>query len=244
VSNTEAVLALVRKHLRRRGLHLGIGAGASHHLVRGMARAARERRAHLSCERIESKVLRQLSCALAPALTDVRVSWGGLEVRQAPHRVPAVFAGGRVLVYGFLGQPLSREVEVKLEARSAERALSFPVPLSPAKKRSGSLVARRARALLRDLEDRGEGRGTVGLRNTAFEMTSFAIEKRADSPRRSCSAAFPALLAGGGGRLRGRRECWRLHAAASGCQRLIRRTSLSVALALGRACRPAAGGWP
>jgi Ca-activated chloride channel family protein len=143
VTNTEAVMALVRKHSETtRVFTLGIGAGASHDLVRGMARAG-EGEAELIYpgERIESKVLRQLSRALAPALTDVRVNWGGLAVKQAPNRVPAVFAGGRVLVYGFLERPFEREVEVKLEAKGAEGSLSFSVPLSPAKRRTGFLSA-------------------------------------------------------------------------------------------------------
>jgi Ca-activated chloride channel family protein len=209
VSNTDAVLALVRKHSEStRVFTLGIGAGASHHLVRGMARAG-EGEAELIYpgERLESKVLRQLSRVLAPALTDVRVSWGGLEVRQAPHRVPAVFAGGRVLVYGFLRQPLSREVEVKLEARSAEGGLSFSVPLSPAKKKTGSLVATlAARALLRDLEDRREKEeGTaIGLEyGLCSKWTSFvAIEKRADAaPREIVLRRVPAALTRGWGGL-------------------------------------------
>ncbi len=140
-------------------------------------------------ERIESKVLRQLSRALSPAVTDVRVRWGGLEVRQAPSRVPAVFASGRVLVYGFLQQPLDRELEVRLEARAADGAFSFPVPLSPAKRRTGSLVsALAARALLRELEEAGdkEQAAAIGVHyGLSSKWTSFvAIEKRADAAPR------------------------------------------------------------
>ncbi|HEY7698438.1 MAG TPA: VIT and VWA domain-containing protein [Vicinamibacteria bacterium] len=212
VSNTEAVLALVRKHAETtRVFTLGIGAGASHHLVRGMARAG-EGEAELIYpgERIESKVLRQLSRALAPAVTDVRVSWGGLEVRQVPHRVPPVFAGGRVLVYGFLRQPLSREVEVNLDAKSAEGALSFSVPLSSAKKKTGPLVATlAARALLRDLEDQGEKEegAAIGVKyGLSSKWTSFvAIEKRADAtPREIELRRVPvALTRGWGGMVMG-----------------------------------------
>jgi len=73
VTNTEAVIGLVRSHSDTTRLFtFGIGAGASHHLVRGMARAG-EGAAELIYpgERIEKKVLRQLGKALRPALTDV-----------------------------------------------------------------------------------------------------------------------------------------------------------------------------
>jgi von Willebrand factor A domain-containing protein 5 len=212
VSNTDAVLALVRKHSETtRVFTLGIGAGASHDLVRGMARAGQgEAEMIFPGERIEAKVLRQLSRALAPALGDVRVSWGGLEVRQAPHRVPPVFAGGRVLVYGFLERPLERDVEVKLEARGAEGPLSFPVGLSPARRKSGSLVGTlAARALLRDMEDGSdkEAAARVSIKyGLSSKWASFvAVETRENAtPREIELRRVPVALTrgwGGGTRL-------------------------------------------
>jgi len=207
VTNTEAVKALVRKHSETtRVFTLGIGAGASHDLVRGMARAGGgEAELIYPGERIESKVLRQLSRALAPALTDVRVSWGGLEVRQAPHRVPPVFASGRVLVYGFLEGPLARQTELTLVAKGSEGALSFSIPLSPEKKRTGSLVTLlAARALLRDLEDAADKEATTaaGVKyGLSSKWTSFvAIETRADAaPRRIELRRVPVALTRGWG---------------------------------------------
>src|SRR5262245_16709526 len=112
VSNTEAVIALVRKHsVETRAFTFGIGAGASAHLVRGIARAGEGEAEFIHPgERIEEKVVRQLKRALSPALTDVVVDWNGLSVKPAPHRLPPVFAGGRVLAYGFLDAPKAAEV--------------------------------------------------------------------------------------------------------------------------------------
>jgi hypothetical protein len=116
-----------------------------------------------------------------------------------------VFPSGRVLVYGFLRQPFDREVEVTLEGRGAEGSLSFPIPLSPAKRRTGSLVAAlAARALLRDLEDAGEREEATAIGveyGLSSKWTSFvAVEKREDAaPRKIELRRVPVALTRGWG---------------------------------------------
>ena len=154
VTNTEAVIALVRKHSGdTRVFTFGIGAGASAHLVRGIARAGEGEAEFIHPgERIEAKVMRQLKRAMAPALTDVEVDWGGLEVRPAPHRLPPVFDGGRVLVYGFL--ETAAAATVTLRARGPEGSVSFVAQVDPGQARPDSLLATlAARTLIRELED-------------------------------------------------------------------------------------------
>src|SRR4029453_8404599 len=131
VSNTEAVIALVRKHsVETRVFTFGIGAGASAHLVRGIARAGEGEAEFIHPgERIEEKVMRQLKRALTPALTDVQVDWNGLSVTPAPHHLPAVCAGGRLLAYGLLDT--AKAAHVALRAKGPDGPVGYTLWLDP-----------------------------------------------------------------------------------------------------------------
>jgi hypothetical protein len=156
VSNTDAVIELVRHHGgRTRVFAFGIGAAPSHHLVKALARAGEGEAEFIAPgERADDKVLRQLGRALAAALTEVRVDWGGLEVEQAPFVVPPVFADGRVVVFGRVGE--LRPAEATLRAASSQGEVAFPVSLDPSAASSGSLVSTLwARRAIRDLEEGG-----------------------------------------------------------------------------------------
>lgn len=175
VSNTDEVLSLVRRHAATsRAFAFGIGAGASAHLVKGLARASGgEAEMIAPGERIEAKVMRQLGRALAPALGDVRVDWGKAKVKQAPHHVPPVFDGERVVVYGFLDGKASDDVVLRATALTGE--VAFPVRLETAEATEGTLLATlAARALVRDLEEGASPlhtrRGSLQRRHTKDEV--------------------------------------------------------------------------
>jgi hypothetical protein len=159
VSNTDAVIGLARRHAgHARVFTFGIGAGASHHLVKGLARAG-EGEAEMIApgERIEAKVLRQLSRALSPALTEVRVDWGGLAATPAPHELPPVFADGRVLVFARIAR--AQPGTVTLHAVGKDGPVRFDLPIEPAAATEGTLVGTLwARKMIRDLE---EGRSAL-----------------------------------------------------------------------------------
>ena len=155
VTNTDEILALASAHAdRTRIFTFGIGSGASHHLVRGLARVGGGSAEFIyPRERIEpKKVVRQLGRLASPALTDVAIDWQGISVRQVPARVPPVFADSRLMVYGFVTTLVP--ATIRLTASAAGGPVRFDVRVDPSDVRRGRTVPTpAARGRLRELEE-------------------------------------------------------------------------------------------
>jgi Mg-chelatase subunit ChlD len=130
-TNTDAVVELVRSHSSHtRVFSFGIRAGSSRHLVQGMARAGGGSAEFIAPgERIDSKVIRLFNRLLTPAMSDVRMDWGGLAVVAAPQQVAPVFAGSRLVLYGFAENVHSAMLRLSVTTPTGPAA--FDVPLDP-----------------------------------------------------------------------------------------------------------------
>ncbi|CAL8097329.1 unnamed protein product [Orchesella dallaii] len=149
VSNTDGVLGVTQANAHKaRVFALGIGDGASHHLVEGMAKAGGGTSAFVTYnESIDKKVLNQLKNGLQPSLIDIELQWEGLETtpiaekttvevnkektllgynkplesgpqsapgnKQSPKRIPPVYDGSQLLVFGMFNSECPSAVAIK-----------------------------------------------------------------------------------------------------------------------------------
>jgi Ca-activated chloride channel family protein len=178
VTNTDEVIDLVRRHARAaRFFTFGIGAGASQHLVRGIARASGGAAEFISPgERIEAKVMRQFRRVFAPALTDVKVEWGQAGATPASDHVPPVFDGEWVMLYALTDA--AQAATAKLTGTLVGRAVTFEIPVDPGRAVQGDTIATlAARQRIRTLEEQSEYLESRGSRQRRARGTTRAASE-------------------------------------------------------------------
>eukprot|EP00741_Cyanophora_paradoxa_P002739 tig00000624_g2659.t1 len=198
VSNTEQVIRLVRRHAAEaRVFSVGIGSGASEHLVRGVARAGGGQAEFIGDgERVERAVLRQLRRAAQPSLAAPALDWGSPSAQQAPHALRPCFLGDRLVVYAVLppGPAPPPAVSLRAQRRAGPVELSVPVP---AAREAGSVWRLAGRAAVRDLQEGASalhGRdGALLAGRTEAEVSARVLEVALRHGVTSSRTAFVAV---------------------------------------------------
>eukprot|EP00727_Mastigamoeba_balamuthi_P000601 m51a1_g10538 hypothetical protein (749) ;mRNA; r:2902-5885 len=151
VENADRCIDVVRAHANTtRVFTFGIGSGVDRKLVYGIAKAG-EGQCELISESnsMSQKVLKQLARALKPAITDVKLDWGGLPAKQTPFILPPLFRGSCLVVYTMLDSGEHKGV-VTLSGKLEKRSFSWPANVDTSSVASGSQIVKLAsRSLIR-----------------------------------------------------------------------------------------------
>lgn len=204
VSNEAECIALAGQHASgARIFTFGIGYGASEHLVRGLARASGGQAEFIQPnERIEPIVMRQFARAASPYWKNVCIDWGTLRTDLvAPHRLPPLFSGDRLTVYGRVVGGEGGEVAIVAESPAGPVRIPLKVDVERLSD-AGAVPKLMARRAIQELEESPEavpGSSQVQRKAQANKarilelalryqlmssQTSFvAVEERADADK-------------------------------------------------------------
>ncbi|HEX7081988.1 MAG TPA: VIT domain-containing protein [Gammaproteobacteria bacterium] len=152
----------------------GVGNAVNRFLLERMASEGRGAVAYLGLEDSAEEVMRFFFERIShPAMTDVSIDWGEMQVADVyPSRLPDLFVGRPVFVTGkFRGEP----GDVTVRGRAGDRTLSFPLEAGTSDPEQSFIASLWARLRIADLADRqtwsADPRGELAraIRDTALE---------------------------------------------------------------------------
>ena len=197
-----AFRTVARKLGDARVFALGVGSSVNRYLLEGLAEMGRgDVDYQLPGTPIPDTVASFYARIDHPAMTDIRVDWGGLDVTEvSPATVPDLWAGQPLRLVGRLGNAKRARVRVRGTVGGEEVVISVPVDATRAEAHEavGTLWARRR---IHDLSIDGEHQGPsaveAAITATALEhhlvtdYTSLVAVERSPS---SCGVASKTLV--------------------------------------------------
>lgn len=141
IGNEAEILSEIHHRLgASRIFSFGIGSSVNRYLLDNMARAGRGAVAYLGLRDSAAEIMEGFFSRIShPAVTDVRMNWGGLKVSEVfPRQIPDLFVGRPVVVVGRFsgdaampirvtgtaaGQPVNFEIPVDSDGSAASRGL-------------------------------------------------------------------------------------------------------------------------
>jgi len=178
IGNETEIFREAKKRLgASRIFSFGVGSSVNRYLIEGLARMGRGAVAYVGPQEGADRAVDLFyeRCS-RPALTDIKINWGGMKVSDVyPRRTPDLFVGRPVLLVGrFKG---TGPTEVTVSGRCGRKRKSFTVKVDPGSEANrhagiGKVWARWKLAHLGDLEAR---RASKELKD---EITAVSLEHR------------------------------------------------------------------
>ncbi len=145
IGNEAEIFAAVDQHLgAARLFSFGVGSSVNRYLIEGLARLGRGAVAYVGLDaNAGTEVDKFYDRMRYPALSEVRIDWGGLEVSEVfPQRLPDLFEGRPVLVTGrYAAGGAADDVIVRIHGKAGADDAAFEVPFSAARPRGSGEVA-------------------------------------------------------------------------------------------------------
>jgi len=160
IGNETEIFAAIDEDLGdARLFSMGVGSSVNRYLLDGMADMGRGTVTYMGPEATPETAVKSFYETIGyPVLTDVDIEWGTLPVQEAvPGRIPDLFSGQPVVVYGKLGDGFdpaqAGKVQVKVKGKLGTEPAEYPVQIdfSEADDRSTGIASLWAREKISDL---------------------------------------------------------------------------------------------
>ena len=130
IGNEAQILGEVHKRLgESRIFSFGIGSSVNRYLLDRMAKLGRGAVAYIGLNDSGTEVVdRFYDCISHPALTDVHIDWGNMEVSEVyPHRVPDLFVGRPIILTGRFSGHTHTTINIGGRLGATRRSIRIPV---------------------------------------------------------------------------------------------------------------------
>ena len=197
IGNEAEILAAVRAKLgASRIFSFGVGSSPNRYLLNRMAKMGRGAVAYLGLDDSGADVMDQFfSRASHPAMTDLRVDWGGAKVTEVyPNHIPDLFVGRPVILTGRYDG--ARPSRIRVHGKIGDQTHEIKIPVQPDETaRHAGLAAIWARMKIADLWDRAtydrSGELTGQIKQLALEyglMSAYTAFVAVDSLTRTAGS--------------------------------------------------------
>jgi Ca-activated chloride channel homolog len=195
IGNDPEILGEVHQRLgASRIFSFGVGSSVNRYLLDHMAKLGRGAVAYLGLNDDGAKVMDDFFERIShPAMTDLQIDWGGLQVKEVfPHRVPDLFVGRPVILTGRFGGGDDTPIRIRGKAGAQPVTVEIRPRLNDPAALHRGLPSVWARMKIADLADRSTYEAHAELfdeiRQVALDyglMSAFTAFVAADSTRRT-----------------------------------------------------------